>query len=147
MDFGGGAIAPTPPSFSDIFLLGLDAGGGFRFVKQYGSTKIETAHAVAVDPAGDLLLCGEFDLAIDFGGGALTSPTYPRAFVTSLTDTGAYRWATGLNTTTGSGCRSLGVHGGAIVLSGVYWGTVDFGQGPLPAAGGLANAFLLKLAP
>lgn len=87
-DLGGGPLVSAGDK--DIFVLEMDAGGSVIWSKRFGTAKLETGAAISVDPAGDLILTGQFQYeafslaSVDFGLGPVLS-TMPTDF-----DTGFY---------------------------------------------------------
>jgi hypothetical protein len=133
-DFGGGVLGPA---FSqNTFLLKLDAGGHHVWSKALGPA----GASLAVDPLGDLVLCGTSGSPpVDLGGGPL-----PGMFVGKLDASGNHLWSKSF-AYTGSmpdypvgACIAVATDAsGAILLTGAQnypfgSATVDFGGGPLP---------------
>jgi hypothetical protein len=94
VDFGGGAMANQWGT--SIFLVGLDATGGYRWARLFGGDSIyDSARAVGVDREGNAYLAGDFKTdTVDFGGGPLRSG----AFVASFDAAGQHRWSESFST-------------------------------------------------
>lgn len=77
VDFGGGTLFSAGPA--DIFVAALDAGGAHSWSQRFGdassssNTGPQQASAVAIDPAGNIIVAGEFHGTVDFGTGPLVS--------------------------------------------------------------------------
>ncbi len=70
VDFGGGPQTTT--GSDDVFVVAFDAQGGYQW-SQLFDTSGASSKGVAVDSGGNVVLVGEFDGAVDFGGGALNA--------------------------------------------------------------------------
>ncbi len=69
-DFDGTTL--TSHGGSDVLLLKLGADGAVASARSFGDAgALQRAEAIAVDPAGDVLIAGTFDGSVDFGSGAL----------------------------------------------------------------------------
>lgn len=114
--------------------------------KPYGEGADVEICGVAADAAGNLIVAGNFQNTINFGGADLQSPTAKSIFVAKLDGQGAHLWSrmvTGAQEQTCSGI-ALGPNGN-VVLGGYYaGGSPDFGGGPLPPANNV-DGFYAKL--
>jgi hypothetical protein len=72
-DFGGGTM--TSAGASDAVAVELDSQKGFVRANQWGGQGDQAITALAIDWADRIIVAGEFEGTIDFGGGALTGPT------------------------------------------------------------------------
>jgi hypothetical protein len=142
--FGGPALVSE--GNRDLAVAKLTATGGHLWSKRFGSPFNEYGLGLAVDPAGNVALTGSFDNEIDFGGGKLVSAGESDVYVARLGPDGAHLWSQRF----GSKREDIG-HGiavdryGNLVVTGWFWGEVDFGGGPLRAEGMNKDAFLLKV--
>ena len=75
VDFGAGPL--TSVGDGDVFVAAFDASGGTLWSKRFGGHEYASIDAMAVDPAGNIVLSGTFDEGIHFGGGPLTNPEPP----------------------------------------------------------------------
>lgn len=89
VDVGGGALPGH--GGQDIVIVELDPNGEHLWSKRFGGGGDDIAR-VAIDPQGNIVLAGTFSSGIDFGGGALTSPTAQGVFLTRLGPTGDHQW-------------------------------------------------------
>jgi len=149
-DLGGGPIGSSARA-SIILAKFSGANGSHLWSKAFlgwdapGSTP-------AVDQAGNVLLVGSFGGTADFGGGPLTaeSPWNTDIFVAKVSGAdGSHLWSKAFG---GSG-NCYGRHGavdayGNVLVTGDFWGTVDFGGGPLttlPEGLSQCDIFVAKL--
>ena len=101
-----------------------------------GDTLPQIAVAVAVDNAGNTIAVGDFEGAIDFGLGALTSAGGDDLFVVKLDPTGAPIWNKRFGDASDQKALAIAVDSAdRIVLGGHFQGAVDFGGGSLASAG------------
>lgn len=63
------------------------------WAKSFGGSGIQQAWEIAVAPSGDVILAGDFEGTVDFGGGERTANGAERTlFVVALDQCGDYRW-------------------------------------------------------
>lgn len=144
LDFGGGAL--TSAGYGDIFIVKLGSDGAHLWSKRFGDADDQHASANTVDALGSVIVTGDFFGTVDFGGGALTSAGYEDIYVVKLGADGAYLWSKRFGDGDGQRAHSVAVDAsGDVVITGPFWGTVDFGGGPLASAGS-DDIFVAKLA-
>lgn len=137
-DFGTG-----PVTGGDLALARYRPDGSARWVRVFTVSGANLA-GMAVDRRGHIVLAGDVLTggSIDFG----TGPLAYRRFLVKLDGEGRLRWARQF---LGEGFylpREVVTDGaGNIALAGVYNGSVDFGQGPVPAQ--RDTAFLARFSP
>ncbi|HZF47198.1 MAG TPA: hypothetical protein VE093_01035 [Polyangiaceae bacterium] len=134
VDFGGGALASA--GNEDVFVAKLDPTGAHVWSKRFGDASDQNALSVAADSAGNVIVTGYFNGAVDFGGGALTSAGLGDIFLVKLNAAGAHQWSKGY----GDGMQQFGVGVAVdpadnILLVGSFSGSVDLGSGPLTSVG------------
>jgi len=101
----------------------------------------EVGRLVAVDTEGNVLLVACFRGTADFGGGPLTSAGDTDLVVAQYDRTGAHRWSRRFGGAAAEYAEDLALDPqGNIYLAGSFWGTVDFGGGPMAEGG-----FVVKL--
>ena len=71
IDFGGGSLQSVGKN--DIYVAKLNPNGSHRWSRSFGDTNQQHAYAVATDTTGNVLVTGDFDGSVDFGGGLLSS--------------------------------------------------------------------------
>jgi hypothetical protein len=141
IDLGGGPMTSKSSSSSSIVFARYSTSGTYVWSKPVLSSGVGCG--AAVDGSGNMLFTGGVYGTADFGG-VLTSTTGEAAFVVKYSPTGNCLWAKaygGSNRGLGLAVDSLG----NVLATGKWYGTVDFGRGPLISNG--ADAFILKLAP
>lgn len=147
VDFGGGEL-PALSGF-DIFVAkysGLD--GSYRWARRLGSASNDIdSYAIAVDHLGDVVITGQFLGTVDFGNGPLTSAGGWDIFVAKYSGIdGSALWSKRLggaqeNVGLGVAVDSLG----NVVVTGYFYGVVDFGGSvPFTSAGFYPDIFLAK---
>ena len=146
VDFGGGALTSASGT-NDIFVAKYTSAGAHVWSKSFGSTGDDRGNGVAVDSGGNVVVTGYFTSAVDFGGGALTSAGLKDIFLAKYSATGTHVWSKRFGGTSLESGNAVGIdNSGNIVMTGHFYGTVDFGGGPLsrPSA---ADVFVAKYAP
>jgi hypothetical protein len=131
---------------TDLYLAKYSPTGTHLWSKRFGDAVNQTtAHGMAIDPAGNILLTGTAFGTINFGGPTLTTLGGGDTFVAKLDPGGNHLWSKRFGDSTnqlGSGIASDAA--GDVVLSGYFLGTMSFGGSNLVAQG-LADAYLAKL--
>jgi len=144
-DFGGGLL--TSAGESDAFAVKLDAAGNHVWSKRFGDSSFQEAFGIAADPAGNVVVTGRFEGTADFGGGTMLSHGGQDAFVLKLGSSGNHLWSKRFGDGADQGAALVAIDGaGAALVSGLFWGQIDCGGGPLVSAGE-TDAFLVKLSP
>lgn len=119
----------------------------------YGDTDDDRAHDVAVDTDGSVVVVGQFEAGIDFGGAPLTSRGATDVFVVKLSAAGVRQWARTFGALGGSDDdAAYGValdSQGNVVVAGSFEGSIDFSS-PTPTteqltSAGTSDAFVVKL--
>jgi hypothetical protein len=145
VNFGGGNLVSA--GASDAFVAKFGANGSPVWSQRFGSTSVESAAWVAVEPFGDVVATGYFSGTVNFGGGNLVSAGGTDIFLAKYTTNGAHLWSQRFG---GSATDiSQGVHIDAarnVFVTGYFNGTVDFGGGNLVSQGS-SDLFLAKYAP
>jgi hypothetical protein len=144
--FGGAPM--TSAGQADLFLAKYSSAGSHVWSSRFGSAGNEGIHSLGADSDGNILVAGDFDTSVDFGGGALTCAGDYDAFLAKLTSGGSHLWSkrfgsTGSDTTWGGAAVSADRR---VVLAGTFTGTVDFGGGNLMSAVS-RDLFLVEFGP
>jgi hypothetical protein len=84
MDLGGGPLTSTVGSL-DLFVAKLDPSGAHVWSKRFGDASDQVGQGIAADSAGNVLVTGFFNGAMDFGFGVITSAGGNDIFVAKLT--------------------------------------------------------------
>ena len=126
----------------------LDPSGGPIFSKNFAVSPNRLS--IAADPSDAVLLAGEFNGSVDFGGGPLTvNGPFSDAFVLKLDPMGGHVWSQRYGDDDDQGAVGVAVDAsGNVLVTGGFHGTIDFGGGPLAAVpGGFQSIFVAKLTP
>lgn len=134
VDFGGGTL--TSAGGNDIFLVKLDSDGNHVWSDSFGDSDDQNVHGVAADASGNVAITGDFEGAVDFGGGTLTSAGAPDVFLASFGSDGSHSWSKRF----GDSAYQYGFDVtfdpfGNTVATGQFGGTVDFGGEDLTSSG------------
>jgi hypothetical protein len=142
VDFGGGPLVSK--GAQDVFVAKLDASGNHVWSKRFGDAADQISYGIAVDGKGNVLVTGAFSGSIDFGGGALNCGGFYDVFVAKLDASGNHVWSKTFGETgILSGISVAADSAGNVLVIGHVSGSIDFGGGPLVAAG--TDAFVAKL--
>jgi len=151
-DGAGGAepLHDTEFGLTDLFVLALDAGGGYLWHTFYGGDSYEHPEAIAASPTGVVLAAGGSDAT--WSGDDGHAPLHGFSgdgdlWVLALDPDGGYAWHTffgGSSIARGLAADGLG---GILAVgsSGESWLGPD-GQAPINEFAGEADALILKLA-
>lgn len=142
LDPGTGSFTVAGNGLQDIFIVKLDANGGFVWGGSVGGTTNDIGRGIAITPNGHAVVCGEFRGSADFdpGAGTLsrTSGGDADMFVMRLDGSGALQWAHRFGGTSFETARSIAVDGsGDIVFTGEVNSITDMdvGSGTADLAG------------
>jgi hypothetical protein len=143
IDFGNG---PHPAQGTDAFVAVLDALGHEVWSQVYGDGAIQVAVAVDTDAAGNIVVGGVAAGSIDFGTGALTSPTGTNGFVAKLSPSGVGLWGRQLGNATLNVVAVRVGAGGDVFVAGEFTGSPDLGMGTISNNNNSTRAFVVRLA-
>lgn len=149
------AMPPAPPGpgltslgGTDAFVAKLAPDGTPIWLKQIGGVNDQSGRAIAVDPAGNILVAGVFREAIQIDGDShTTASNADNVFVTKLAAGGNLLWSRSFGDAGQQDVRGLAVGAaGRIYLAGHFYGEIDFGGGPIvDTAAGKEDAFVAIL--
>jgi hypothetical protein len=148
LNFGNNPLKNTGPSNTDIFIAKFDPGGNHLWSHSFGDSQSQGGTCVTADAAGNALLTGYFSGSIAFGGmgtSLMSVGDKNDIFVAKLDQTGAKVWSRGI----GDASQQVGAgvaadSAGNVLLTGYFYGSVDFGGGPLTGSIG-TNVFVSQL--
>ncbi|WP_437736313.1 hypothetical protein [Sorangium sp. So ce1335] len=149
-DFGGGLR--TSAGGTDVFIARLSAGGDHLWSQRFGGTGEERGKAIgAFGAAGSVVVTGDFDEAIDLGGGPLSSAGGKDIFVAQLDASGGHVWSRRFGDARDSAhdqqVEAITVDGGGTsIITGSFADTVMFGDEVLASAGS-TDVFAARLDP
>jgi hypothetical protein len=139
-DFGGGALTSDG---EDIFVAKYSPAGVLQWSKHFGSTGFNRAEGIALDRSGNVIVVGGFTGAVDFGGGPLSSAGGFDVFVAKFSAAGAHLWSRAFGNAQDDLAYAVAVdEGDDIVVTGTFYGRVDFGGGIL--TGWTRDTFVAK---
>jgi hypothetical protein len=137
VNFGGGPM--TALGGEDIFVAKYNPSGVHQWSRGFGSSYAEAGRDVAVDGAGNSVATGGFRGSVDFGGGPITATGNYDCFLVKMDANGNHMWSHGIGSAgTYDQTVSLGIDSddnGNTYVTGYFAGTIDFGGGPITAAG------------
>lgn len=143
LSFGGEPLVSAGED--DVFVAKLDRTGKHLWSKRFGGPGYQDATSVAVADDGDVIVAGTLDQKADFGGDVLVSAGMIDLFCARLDANGKHLWSRRFGDEREQEAGAMAVdRDGSVVLVGSYEGTLDFGSGPLPCAGG-DDVFVAKL--
>jgi len=152
-DPGAGSTVLTPTLYYDGYVQKLDANGNFVWAKGLNGTGYEIGKAIRVDDSGNVLVAGEYDLAMDADPGAgtftLTTAGAIDAFILKLDANGDFIWAKSVGGTTTDRPYGLDIDAlDNIYVTGTFSGTTDLDPGANVVSAvsqGADDIFILKL--
>jgi cold shock CspA family protein len=152
-DPGVGTSIQTANGASDIFVLKLDVGGNFLWVKVFGGPGGDAGITTSVDTFGNIYTAGYFEGTADLDPGAgitnLTSLGTSDVFVHKMDASGNLLWVKSFGGTVGEFPGSISIDGlGNVYLSGDFSGTIDLDPGVGVASftsAGFTDFYLQKL--
>jgi hypothetical protein len=139
---GGQAGAPT----------GSGASGGEAehlqhvWSKAFGDDGFQLVFGLDVAPSSDIVLCGDFNGNVDFGGGNLSSGPKSDLLLARLEGTGSNVWSAGFGDASLSFCDVATDAAGDVFVGGELTGVLSLG-GPALVSAGSIDIFLAKLGP
>jgi hypothetical protein len=132
---------------TDVYVAKLSAAGAHLWSKRYGDAGNQITRGSAVDPAGNVLITGNYTGTLDFGGGPLPSAGLNDVFVVKLSPAGVHRWSRRYGDASDQIAGGVATDAaGNVIVAGYFWGSMDFGSGVIPAIDH-ADVFLAKLDP
>lgn len=110
---------------------------------------MEAGTGIAAAPNGDVVVTGSFDGSMVMDGITLSSASFYGLFVARLTSSGSVVWAKAFDGASVFDDQTVTVDAqGNVILCGGFYGTTDFGGGPLSSANaGDEDMYLVKLDP
>jgi hypothetical protein len=145
VDYGGGN--QFVQAGTDIFVAKYSSAGSWAWSRTVGGYGNDQGNAITADDAGNVFATGYIGvstLAVNFGGGGLSSAGYADVFLVKYSSTGAHVWSQRF----GSTGNDVGVaidtdSAGNVYVAGTFEGAVNFGGGSLTSAG-LRDIFVAK---
>lgn len=146
-----GASTLTATGGADAFLTACNSNGEPQWARRFGGDGKTSFASIAVDTNDDIVAVGEFNLTVDFGGGALTSAGGSDIVVAKYAPTGTHTWSRRFGGTprrqTAEAVALDGEHHIGVVTT--FEGTVNLGGSDLVDTGfptlGASNIGVVKL--
>lgn len=131
---------------SDVFLARLSPAGAVLWARRFGGAGNEELRALALDPAGNALVTGNFNGTLAMGGATLTGAGWAM-FLAKLDPAGNAIWSKALEGEESiQGATAIAAdRQGNVLLAGNLEGTLDFGG--LTVDHGGVFPFVVKLSP
>ena len=155
-DPGGGVQNMTSNGSADAYVLKLDAIGNYVWSGHFGNNPGQFAYGIAADATNDIYVTGGFYGTTDFDPGPAiynmsTTGFNSNIYVLKWSAAGNFIWAGNMGNSSGGdwGAAIKTDAAGNPVITGTYFGTVDFDPGAgtfnLNAAGSNGDIFVVKL--
>ncbi len=144
LDLGGGVLSTA--GMADFYVAKFDSNGQHVWSKSFGGSSNDGAFAIALDRSGNVWVGGSFYGSITLGGSPLTSAGNGDLFLLSLgSSDGAYRAAYRYGGTGDDFLSAMAIDStGAVIATGGFAGSTDFGGGMLTSAG-RTDGYILKV--
>ncbi len=145
VNLGGSAL-------SGFYIAKFSPTGTHVWSKAFAAASTTSSPQITVDAVGNVLLAGSFSGTANFGGATLTSGVSADAFLAKYDSSGAHQWAKQFSATDApDGVPQAAAFGvaadgcGNVLMSGSFYGKLNFGVGVMAAAPDVGNLFLTKL--
>ena len=148
IDLGGGSL--TGNGSQDIYVAKYAADtGAHLWSRRIGGTSTEVSNALATDAAGNVVVVGNFNGTVDFGGGPLTSAGQADIFVVKYeAATGNHLWSKRLGGTSTDRAEAVAIDSNDnVIVSGEFIGSVNFGGSTLNTPNATDDIFLAQYSP
>lgn len=142
VDFGGG---PMQSNGMTLFAAQFDYGGEHIWSRSFDGTASLYVSNIETNAAGLVGMTGSFNGQVDFGAGPISAVGDSQdVYVTKLDSQGSTQWSRAFGDGNVQAGNDLAIdEAGNVVLTGIMYGSADFGTGPLSV---LQNAiFVAKL--
>ncbi len=149
-----GTESRTAQGSRDIFVTKFSATGDHVWTWTAGGTQGDEPRDLWLDPAGYLLVTGEYRLTVDFNSGGAgdshTAQGFGDVFVTRLDTDGQYSWTRTFGGTQSDTGQGVAVDSqGRVIVVGDFRDAVDFdpaGPGGVLTSHGISDVFLTRFA-
>ncbi len=118
-------------SLAILVTFSIKAQLSYQWAYNVGSTVAEYGQAVAVDPSGNVYVCGTFSGTVDFDPSATTANLTGFSgsadiFLAKYSSSGAYLWAKQIGGTSTEKAYDIACDASGVWLAGNFMGTCDF---------------------
>ena len=143
LDFGCGSLDAEGSQFSDAYVAKLTPAGACSWSKHFGDINAQEGHSVAVDGDDSIVISGQFQNVINFGGATLSTPGHRDAFLAKFDSDGSHVFSKQFGDEQTQDASTVAVAAdGTIAIGGLSQGSVDFGGGELVNSDNKAKAFV-----
>jgi|GEM_PF-1755085 len=145
VDFGGGWL--TSQGGADIYLAKLSSNGLYQQARAYGDAADQFSTSIAVDSLHNVILTGNFNGSVDFGGGPLASTIGYDVFVAELSPELGHQWSRQFGDIEDQFSFSVAADSARnVIITGAFYGAMEMGYGiPTLASAGGTDIFIAKL--
>jgi hypothetical protein len=144
IDFGNGPL--TSAGQGDVFLAKFDTSGAPLWSKRFGDAGQQGTSGIAVDD-NNIIVAGNFQGSVDFGGGALTNAGGNDFYVAKFDPMGNHLWSQRYGDVLDQFVSGVATDpAGNIAIAGYFRGAIDFGNAQL-SNNGPFDVFVAKLDP
>ncbi len=106
LNFGGTPLISA--GSWDFYVAKFDTGGNHQWSNSFGSTEFhDRSHAITTDKSDNIIITGNFENKIDFGGDELTGAGYMNVFLAKFTHDGNHLWSKSYGDSLGSTGRCV----------------------------------------
>jgi hypothetical protein len=146
LDFGGGPLSSGSATTQNGYVAKLAGGSGaYVWAEAFDATQSTDVGALAADTSGNLILAGNLDGSLDFGGSSLDGYGL---YLARLDGTGSYQWGRACPATGSSfGTAATFDRNGDALVAGTFGGSIQFGASPSLDDASNVGGFLVKLDP
>ena len=129
------APAKQPPTSTDLEHV---------WSQRFGDASSQLVYDVATDASGNIIIAGYFEGSVNFGGHILASAGQEDIFVAKYAPDGTHIWSYRFGDSDDQYGFTVTVDAsGNVIQAGMFFGRVDFGNGPLTSAG-TSDIFVAK---
>ncbi|QQR89696.1 MAG: SBBP repeat-containing protein [Myxococcales bacterium] len=130
INFGGSPLSNS--GGSDIYIACFNASGTHQWSSGHGGPGDDKAYSIATDGNNRVLLTGEINNNVDFGGGALGFFGGSDVFVASFDATGTHIWSQSFGNSLNDGGYDIAAYpSNDVAIVGYFRNSIDFGGGTL----------------
>lgn len=144
VDFGGGLLMSA--GGTDIFLARFGPTSMHHFSTSFGDSTNQNAYCVAVDGSNNIYLTGSFLGTVNFGGTNLISAGSQDVYLVRFNSVGSHVWSKSFGSTLNQIGNAVDIDtAGNCVVTGLFFGSINFGGGIMTSAGS-SDIFLARFA-
>jgi len=145
VDFGGGSLASA--GSYDLFVVKLGSDAQHFWSKRFGDAGLQASGVVATGPAEEIVIGGNFDGTLNFGGGDLVEVNNVDAYAAKLDASGTHSWSLQFGNGYTQSVEDVVLDAaGNVYITGTFNGTLNLGGASLSSAGS-SDVFVAKLSP